>query len=428
MSAQYDLAGNLIGLTYPSSRHVAYRYNAANRLNQVQFNQWNGAAPPAGTYNYWSAADTDFHPNGAPKRWTLPNRVTESRALNPRLQLQEETITNSSLGNLGDHVYNYGPQNNGNILGVTDQLNSSRTQSFTYDALNRLATANEGRWGLSFAYDPWGNRLQQNVTAGNAGQIQITVDANNRIQGAPANCTAANMYCYDAAGNLLQDSLGHRYVYDAENRIGQVDNGAATYTYDADGNRVRKDVSGSPSTEYFDFGGNLIAELNLTTNDWSDYIFANGQRIARSDTSKWMITTSGTQCSSCGWQWNIFWLPANLDNHGYVIRAGDKLASWQWSSSTARGGMNLWFTDGTNTLGAPDQDGQASNNDTMTQIWHSRLVDLSSYAGKTIANAGLVTEGYTPAGDWGIQYTDMGTGKHRRHGVVLLQRSNQPGS
>src|SRR5947208_5700223 len=110
-----------------------------------------------------------------------------------------------------DHAFNYGAagSNNGNILSVADQLNSARTQSFTYDPLNRLATANEsgGRWGLSFAYDPWGNRLQQNVTAGVAGASQMTVDSNNRIHGAPVNCTSGNEYCYDLAGNMLNDGL-----------------------------------------------------------------------------------------------------------------------------------------------------------------------------------------------------------------------------
>src|SRR5215470_11857610 len=96
--------------------------------------------------------------------------------MNKRLQWQEETVTNSSIGTFADHVYSYGAQNNGNILSVNDQVNAARTQTFTYDSLNRLATANESRWGLGFVYDAWGNRLQQNVTAGSAGGLQVTVD------------------------------------------------------------------------------------------------------------------------------------------------------------------------------------------------------------------------------------------------------------
>ena len=101
-------------------------------------------------------------------------------------------------------------------------------------------------------------RLQQNVTSGTAGTSQLNVDNRNRITGAPANCTAANAHCYDAAGDLLNDGF-HQYTYDAESRIKQVDGGAATYTYDADGQRVRKD-SPSGSTDYVYFGGSIIAE------------------------------------------------------------------------------------------------------------------------------------------------------------------------
>jgi len=103
--------------------------------------------------------------------------VTESASFNKRLQLQQETVTNPAIHTLMDHAFNYGPQgsNNGNVMSVADQLNPARTQSFTYDPLNRLATANESRWGLGFVYDPWGNRLQQNVTAGTAGTSQLVV-------------------------------------------------------------------------------------------------------------------------------------------------------------------------------------------------------------------------------------------------------------
>ena len=48
--------------------------------------------------------------------------------------------------------------------------------------------------------------------------------------------------------------------------------------YDDSGNRVRKDVTGSPSTEYIYFGGNPIAEHDVTRGTWSDYIYANGKR------------------------------------------------------------------------------------------------------------------------------------------------------
>ena len=69
-------------------------------------------------------------------------------------------------------------------------------------------------------YDRYGNRRQQNVTAG-AGPQQIQFDkGNNRDRNA----------CYDAAGNKVADGI-HGYTYDAEGNVTAVDGGqTAAYT------------------------------------------------------------------------------------------------------------------------------------------------------------------------------------------------------
>jgi hypothetical protein len=98
---------------------------------------------------------------------------------------------------------------------------------------------------------------------------------NNRLSG----------YSYDAAGNMTNDGLGHAYTFDAESRIAQVNSGAVNYVYDGDGNRVRKDVSGQASTEYYYFGGNIIAEVNTSTSGWTNYVFLDGERVAQKDST-----------------------------------------------------------------------------------------------------------------------------------------------
>ena len=64
---------------------------------------------------------------------------------------------------------------NGNVFGITNYKDKTRTQTFTYDALNRLASAqNAGTncaatviggkteyWGNSYGYDAWGNLLKR---------------------------------------------------------------------------------------------------------------------------------------------------------------------------------------------------------------------------------------------------------------------------
>ena len=392
VNAQYNLAGDLTKLIYPDNRVVNYGYNSGDQLDSAQLS--NG-------YTYWSVADTNFYPNGTAKQVSFGNGVSESTTLNPRLQLQEETINSPGIGTLADHSYNYGAQNNGNILSVFDLLNPSRTQNFSHDQLNRLATAGEqgGRWGLSFGYDPWGNFLQQNVTAGSAGMHSYQVAANNRL----------TQYSYDAAGNMLGDGF-HNYTFDAESRISQVDGGATVYTYDPSaGDRVRKDT-GTNYTEYFYFGSEILAERDQNLR-WSDYIFANGKRIARADGYDHQLHLSGQMCGNCGWQW-YQWGFSNLGSLvGHVVQAGDKLRWRQWSNTGSKGGLIMTMTDGTETwmngYDILDQHGEEALRTSTYNQWNYRIADLSPLIGKTVSQIRLIADGLSTPGQWDMWVEDV---------------------
>jgi RHS repeat-associated protein len=46
---------------------------------------------------------------------------------------------------------------------------------------------------------------------------------------------------------------------------------------------VRKDLNGGPSTEYFYFNGQIMAELNPATSAFTNYVYFDGDRVARRD-------------------------------------------------------------------------------------------------------------------------------------------------
>ncbi len=121
---------------------------------------------------------------------------------------------------------------------------------------------------------------RQNLSAGTGPAPQYTFNSYNQITGAPPSCTAANSYCYDAAGNLLNDSF-HQYSYDAENRLISVDGGATkTYKYDALGHRVGE-YAGSTGDEFlFDLNGHPVTDLNVPTGNYtSSHIFVGGRHF-----------------------------------------------------------------------------------------------------------------------------------------------------
>ena len=55
-----------------------------------------------------------------------------------------------------------------------------------------------------------------------------------------------------------------------------------TYTYDADGNRVKK-TSGTSATLYWYMSPGIVAESDISGVLKSEYVFFDGERIARKD-------------------------------------------------------------------------------------------------------------------------------------------------
>ena len=285
ITAEYDLAGNMKSLTYPSGRKVTFRHdNGANRLSLVNYDSYgslvNYDSYGGSTVNspYFTATLSPsawaYWPAGSLRLGTYGNGVQETVSFNNRLQASAilQTNTNNSQV-LFNKSYTYpdashGNGNNGNVMSIIDNLTSAKTQSFSYDQLNRIlnGSQSDGGFNVSLSYDQYGN-MNSSGTWG----FQNAFDQNNRLSG----------WNYDAAGNLQWDGA-HSYAYDAESRVKTIDGGGATYTYGPDGERVRKDVGGS-FTEYLYLNGQVIAEKNAV--GWTDYIFADGKLIAKSTSS-----------------------------------------------------------------------------------------------------------------------------------------------
>ena len=191
----------------------------------------------------------------------LGNGKWESTTFNNRLQPTQIALGTTQGGtdklNL---VFTYGvATNNGNVQTQTitvPGLSQPFIQNYTYDELNRIASATETNnvsqtWTQGFGYDRYGNR---NVTSG-SGVTSFTFSG-NRI-------TAQS---YDAAGNTTNDDTGKTFTYDAENKQTLVNNGSTgQYWYDGDGKRVRARANVETITDLHRFGGfgPLAVELNL---------------------------------------------------------------------------------------------------------------------------------------------------------------------
>jgi YD repeat-containing protein len=124
------------------------------------------------------------------------------------------------------------------------------TQTFTYDGLNRLTSANDsGGWSRNFNYDQWGNSWVTGATGPLAGNTPTSNVYNGKNQ--------IGSYNYDAAGNLTTLN-GNTPSYDAENRmtaLAATGGGAESILYDAVGQRVQKTVGGSTTVYVYESAG-----------------------------------------------------------------------------------------------------------------------------------------------------------------------------
>jgi RHS repeat-associated protein len=290
-SYQNNFDGMLASLTYPSGRVITFTPDGAGRTSKA-IDVPNSISYVTGT----CANGTDnlgacYTPPGSLSSVTNGPSLVSTFYYNSRLQPCRISVKSSgtapvscvdtALGNVLDFTYNFnlGSSDNGNVAAITNNRDTTRSQSFTYDALNRLFTAKTAStsgtkcWDEQFGYDPWANLLTisriSGYTCSNEELLNVAATTKNQISG----------YTYDAAGNLINDGLGHAYTFSAENQL--LTAGGVTYTYDGDGKRAKKsngklywygmgsdpltetDTAGTPSAEYISFGGKRIARIDL---------------------------------------------------------------------------------------------------------------------------------------------------------------------
>ena len=276
----YNFHGGVTSITYPSGRTINYAYNAAG--------QTLSATDTANSINYASSAA--YNPAGALTSLQEGANLVSTMYYNNRLQpcrisvkntgSAPSSCTDTTTGNVMDFTYgfNYGAADNGNVQSIANNITNGRSQSFTYDEINRVSTAKTTAtsgtysWGLQFGYDPWANLLSASVTQGSAYSFSVYADVSNRIH------NTGSTFTYDAAGNLTSDpinSSANSYTYNAEGELSSAV--GVTYTYDGEGSRVQKS---SGKLYWYGTSSDALSESDSSGNLTGEFIFLGGARIA----------------------------------------------------------------------------------------------------------------------------------------------------
>ncbi len=292
-------------ITYPSSRLLSYAPGGAGRP----------LSATDSSVNYATAAH--YAPQGALSSLLNGANFSSTYLYNMRLQmcwiyvttgtaLPSNTLctaTETSPGNILDFQYNFnlGAGDNGNVMGITNNRDTTRSQSFSYDQLNRVGTAETNStastnaahcWGESYVYD---NQTNSNGAWGNLTNINVASTAYNGCtqEGLSMVATPQNQISgdtYDANGNLTV-SGATTYSYNA---LGQLTATAGnTYVYDGDGKRVEKATTGPPLQPYklywYGMGSDALDETDATgsttNSSFAEYVMFGGKRVARRDSA-----------------------------------------------------------------------------------------------------------------------------------------------
>ncbi|HKW36901.1 MAG TPA: hypothetical protein VJO54_03745 [Burkholderiales bacterium] len=260
----YDAAGRLAGMTYPSGRTVAYGFDAAGRISQVSAT----AAIDLGGATQVVASNITYQPFGGVKSYVLGNGQIYSRAYD-----LDGRIASYGLGGQGSTL-GYDPA--GRITTIADAVSGS-SNTYGYDSLDRLTSAATQAGSYAYTYDAVGNRTSK--TVGAATDTYTYAATSNQL--ASISGASSRSFSFDANGSTLADG-NNTYTYDARGRMASATSptGTAFYQVNALGQRVRKVTATDDRVFLYDLRGHLIAEASPTGTTKREYLYLNDIPLA----------------------------------------------------------------------------------------------------------------------------------------------------
>jgi RHS repeat-associated protein len=288
---EYDSHGDLVVQRQWDGAEVQYLRDAAGRISSVKFRSNSSAA--------WQVVvdQVNYLPFGPEQSYAYGNGLTHTLEYSQDYQINRIQV--GGINPVLDYAYNYNPADN--IVGIQNNLDANRNQSFVYDNASRLTNA-QGIYGeIGYEYDLVGNRLKRvldtpNLQATehygyNSGTNQLAYLIRVLVAG---GYDKIRSYEYDEAGNPVVEQEANPSLENwtwvvtdstynhANRRVSAAKQGHfdAEYQYNTLGQRIAKKVGGVV-TERYSYGsaGELLQVSNGQNIPLRQYIYLNGKLV-----------------------------------------------------------------------------------------------------------------------------------------------------
>lgn len=289
LTYDYNLAGQLTKITDPTNVTIDYNYDLAGRVGSItaENNLYGGVSQYASelTYRAW----------GAIKGMTYGNNSILSSVYDGRMRLSQFEIDGSGgATTLMRSQFTY--LADGNLKYAQSMIDERFDRAYSYDQVAMLKEAYSGSeardyvngtnsgaptgpYLQTYQHDVFGNMTQRDNRFWSQTDTFIASYTNNRRAG----------FNYDADGRLSQDT-DLQYYYDAAGKIRFTFNAATnkwlTLIHDGNGQQVKRiETQGASNTNTYYLrstvlGGNIVTELNQSSQKQKGYVFAGDQLLA----------------------------------------------------------------------------------------------------------------------------------------------------
>ncbi len=185
---------------------------------------------------------------------------------------------------VGSVTYNVIYDEAGNVKRISDPVNVALDKVYGYDFVDRLTAFSTSPTALNqtFSYDATGNRLSKSL--GGVTTLSCPAPGSNRLMsvGLGACDGVTWQWGYDAAGNVLSDTVS-TFAYDDRGRMKSAVTPAAgtvSYLVNAFGQRVRKSSASGTRLFAYDIAGHLIGEYDATGAALEEYVWLGDTPVA----------------------------------------------------------------------------------------------------------------------------------------------------